>query len=167
MKTIPFYLATAFILYLGTIPDDFFPRIIGGVALLFATILTLIIFIVQTLKKPIGLNRNRREWKTIGILTFISFFTLVTMFPIRLAYLYSLPELDRMAAEVKAGKKIDLPRRAGFFTISEAEIAFDGYVCLWTSPYHDGFVHCPKSEVHYNLGSHIALGDQWQYIMED
>lgn len=90
--------------------------------------------------------------------------------PFRLRFFLSRPSIERVAAQVTAGKSPTTPFRAGAFWIEQAELRRDGIVCLWTVPNpggSTGFVHCRGETVPFNLFTCIDLDGRWRYIEED
>lgn len=93
-----------------------------------------------------------------------------TYWPLRVTYAMSRNAFDSLAQRVRAGEHIEMPVRAGFFTVRHAELSHHGIVCLWTYPHptgSTGFVQCRRDYVPFNLWSLIRLDDRWQFISED
>jgi len=90
--------------------------------------------------------------------------------PLHAAYVLSRPSFDRVAAEVRAGHPLEIPRRVGLFSIQKAEVYHNGVVCLWTDDDPagpTGFVQHGAHDLPFNLWSHTRLDDSWQFIAED
>lgn len=90
--------------------------------------------------------------------------------PLRIAYAWSQPSLDRLALELRAGRQPSVPARAGVFSIQKAEIGRRGVVLLWTDLRPEGnmgFVQCQADRVPLNLWSMVRLDDAWQFVAED
>jgi hypothetical protein len=106
----------------------------------------------------------------IGITFLILASVPTTDWPLRATYSISLEELDTLGQRIKAGERLNMPQRAGVFTIQKAEISNEGIVCLWTRPAlggNTGFVQCKPDYVPFNLWSVIRLHGGWQLIAED
>jgi hypothetical protein len=94
----------------------------------------------------------------------------VTHWPMRVGYALSRDAFDVIAEHVRAGEQITTPKRVGPFIIRRVAISENGIVCLWTYPRPGGsagFVQCRRDYVPFNLWSHVALDDHWQFIGED
>ena len=97
---------------------------------------------------------------------------MITSWPLRITYACSQSTFDAVAARVRARETVNVPLRIGVFRILEvaADRNGNGVVCLWTDltpSGYTGFVQCGPTRPPFNLWSHVALDDRWQFISED
>lgn len=94
-----------------------------------------------------------------------------TLWPFRIAYRISRPQLDKIARELQAGKTFSGPVGVGVFTIKQAKIAKDSKsVCLYTSldpAGREGFAFGGSEGCYVNLQTEVELDGNWQYLVED
>jgi hypothetical protein len=100
--------------------------------------------------------------------------TLLTLWPLRAAFLISRPALERLADQVAAGKSPPFPIRAGLFRIvRSATDPVNGNVALITDPKPSGrvgFVRSKPGTPHGPLSSlfmGMSLSQTWAFEMED
>ena len=102
---------------------------------------------------------------------FLNISVMMYQWPARLSYLASLPALESLASEVRAGRSLSEPKRAGLVLVKRAEIKRNGIVCLWTSLDscgNTGFVQCDADRAEsLNLFEHLRLDNHWQFIVEE
>jgi hypothetical protein len=97
--------------------------------------------------------------------------------PLRVAYALSRPEMERVAAQLRAGRRFTKPVRVGAFLIERAEIReYEGdcccrpsesCVCLWmhTGPAGDtGLVRCWVKAGPLDKAWLTPLDEQWQFV---
>jgi hypothetical protein len=90
--------------------------------------------------------------------------------PLRLVYLASLPSMERLSADLQAGRPTIRAGRVGLISLQEAVVNRRGIVCLWTRTNpggNMGFVQRGREHVPFNLFSSVSLDDRWQFIAED
>jgi hypothetical protein len=105
---------------------------------------------------------------------------LLTGWPLRLAFLASTPDMDRLAGRVAAGQGVTSPEWAGLFrVVGSAVEPSNGNVGLIIDPDRSGrsgFVRVRASPgmplgrsdgPFYNLNLEVRLGDRWRYQCED
>jgi hypothetical protein len=100
--------------------------------------------------------------------------TLLTLWPLRAAFLISRPALERLANQVAAGKSPPFPIQAGLFRIvGSATDPVNGNVALITDPSPSGRVGLVRSKPgapHGPLSSlfmGMSLSQTWAFEMED
>lgn len=109
----------------------------------------------------------------VGILCLsINLSSAIFQWPARLSYAASRPSLEKIATEVRSGRSLSVPRRAGLLVVQRAEIRRGDVVCLWTDFQpggNSGFVACDaeRAEREFNLFDRLSLDDRWQFIIED
>lgn len=116
-----------------------------------------------------GENIRQRTTLAVSLLA-LSMSVMATDWPLRLNYLVSRAEIDRIAAQIDAGENVSFPRRVGLLQVMAAGKHGNGAVCLWTAldpAGKTGFVRCPKGDAGFNLWSVMSLDDRWQFITED
>ena len=73
-----------------------------------------------------------RQRTTLGAgLLALSLSIMALDWPLRLNYLISRSEIDRVAARVAAEENVSFPRRVGFLQVKRGALSQDGTVCLW------------------------------------
>ncbi|WP_442511319.1 hypothetical protein SH528x_002991 [Novipirellula sp. SH528] len=90
--------------------------------------------------------------------------------PLQTVFHFSRPTFDRIAGDVASGTAIKTPFWIGPLRICKVEQHRSGVVCLWTDDApagHTGFVQHGPTELPFNLWSHVAIADSWQFISED
>jgi len=135
--------------------------------------LAIVVAFAGAVMLELRLRAGRRLWP-IGLALAGCFAMLVataaTNWPLQATFAYSRPQLDRLAAQVRAGDSFAVPAQVGPFTIRRAEHAPEDVVCLWTDLGGNGnvgFAHCPPRTQVRNLWSQIDLTDQWCFVAED
>jgi hypothetical protein len=140
----------------------------GGFLLLIVSAVTAAAGIVVAALDP----QRQRRWLNLGLYLAAAAVVLVvarTHFPFRAAFSLTRGSLERLAQSVKDGDDIDLPRRAGIYTIRAVGKKGDGSVYLWRDPDPagpGGFVR-GYTGAGYNIWSESSLGHNWHYIVED
>lgn len=144
------------------------------VSFLAATCLVALILALMTVPSLESRKRFRRQ-AAISLVTVVSIAALNWL--LRMAYAFSRPAFEQVAAQVKAGEAIDTPRRIGWFNIERVEapgpaangINYHG-LRLWTNIHpngNTGFVQSSPDNLRFNLWSHFRLDETWQFISED
>ncbi|MEM9767484.1 MAG: hypothetical protein AAF892_06360 [Cyanobacteria bacterium P01_D01_bin.71] len=112
---------------------------------------------------------------TVSLTLIIS--VIVFNWPLRIAYAFSRPAFDQVAAQMMTGETIETPQRIGWFLIKRIDapgsaangIDYQG-LRLWTGVYpsgNTGFVKASPDDLQFNLWSHFRLDETWQFIAED
>ncbi|MEO1591700.1 MAG: hypothetical protein AAFU71_10460 [Cyanobacteria bacterium J06632_22] len=143
----------------------------GGIA----TVFLLCLIAALSLIPVLAAQRRFRRPATVAIALILSI--MVFHWPLRLAYAFSRPAFNQIAAQVTAGETIATPQRVGWFWIEEIALpehlfsyAEDGIVCLWTGVHpfgNTGFVQTTSDNLPFNLWTHLKLDNTWQFIAED
>lgn len=113
-------------------------------------------------------------WFAVLTLTLLPAFTLVSCWPLRIAFLVAKPALERVADQVAAGRRVALPQQAGLFRLrGRAVDPFSDDVVLMIDPIlnkYEGFVRIPPGGERMTRGSLISgatlqvhLGGRWWY----
>jgi hypothetical protein len=87
--------------------------------------------------------------------------------PLRAAYSFSRPTLERLAADVQEGRPPNGPVWAGVFRVRQAEIDYNGVPCLWVDTNSAGRTGFAKAGPKFNYQTQILLDEYWQYAVED
>lgn len=90
-----------------------------------------------------------------------------THWPLRLSYAGSRAILNDLERRFRAGEHVQMPVRAGLFTIRRAEIARSQALCLWICNYVGGSVGFVENGRLGNVGVDVALDDDWHLMSED
>ncbi|MEM6520621.1 MAG: hypothetical protein AAF722_14975 [Cyanobacteria bacterium P01_C01_bin.70] len=120
-------------------------------------------------------QRRFRRPVTVSLTLIIS--VIVFNWPLRIAYAFSRPAFDQVAAQMMTGETIETPQRIGWFLIKRIDapgsaangIDYQG-LRLWTGVYpsgNTGFVKASPDDLQFNLWSHFRLDETWQFIAED
>ena len=116
---------------------------------------------------------DRRRVVAIGVTTAVTCVLVSAQVPLRIAFICSRPQLDRLVADVRSGRVSEPipPRRAGLFTVESAsyggdDTLFFNYVILGRQ---GGFAHCPTRGPggYYNKGADGPLGWRWYWWTDD
>ena len=119
--------------------------------------------------------RDRRRIVAVGALAAVTCVLVVAQVPLRVAFLCSRPQLDRLVADVRGGKIAwpVAPCRAGLFTVKSEPNGYGGddtlffnYVLLGQT---GGLAHCPTNGPYgyYNDGTDGPLGWRWHWWIDD
>jgi hypothetical protein len=122
--------------------------------------------------------RKRSAWRArvyVATLAGLPLLTVWTFWPLRLAFLVSRPEMNRVADEVAAGRTIAWPRHVGPFVLVDSMIAAgNGNVGLITDPNPSGsagFVRVRSRRQGGGpfsaSGMGVDLDEHWEYRQED
>jgi hypothetical protein len=132
--------------------------------------------LLRAVVPPAGVPRprDRRRVVAIGAATAVTCALVIAQVPLRIAFLCSRPQLDRLVADVRSGKVAEpvTPRRAGLFTVASSssygggDTLFFEYALLGQQ---GGIAYCPTDgpEGHYNTGSDGPLGWRWYWWTDD
>jgi hypothetical protein len=113
---------------------------------------------------PLLRLKTHRQFACSAVLLAILFFT---AWPAYVSFYFSRRALDQIADSVRAGQSIELPRRAGLFTIQKAERKDDA-VLLWTEHHWGGgvgFQQLMPGGRHY--GETKTYSGEWNGFWED
>ena len=118
--------------------------------------------------------RDRRRVLAVVAATAITCLLVVGQVPLRVAFLFARPRLDRLVADVRAGRVTEPvpPRRAGPFVVESSsnyggdDTLFFHYAILGQS---GGLAHCPTNgpRGYYNTGTDGPLGWNWHWWTDD
>jgi hypothetical protein len=128
--------------------------------------------------------RSRRSpiwaWPLVIASGILPLTMVVTLWPLRLAFLASTPALDSLAGRVSAGQGVTSPEWAGLFRVVYSAVEpSNGNVGLIIDPERSGrsgFVRVGTSPAlpsgsaggpFYNLNLDMRLSDTWRYVCED
>ena len=152
---------------------------------LYVVLLLLVCFVVaavvgvrlalRAMIPPVGVPRprDRRRVVGIGVATAITCLLVFAQVPLRIAVIWSRPQLDRLVADVRSGKVAEPvpPRRAGLFTVESSgyggrDPLFFEYVILGQ---RGGLAYCPTEGPggYYNAGADGPLGWRWHWWTDD
>jgi hypothetical protein len=117
-------------------------------------------------------------WFAVLTLTLLPAITLVSCWPLRIAFLSARPALERVADQVAAGKRVTFPQQAGLFRLGGSAIApFSDEVTLMIDPNpsrYEGFLRIPPGGNGMARGGPISgatlqvhLGGRWWYCKEN
>jgi hypothetical protein len=118
-----------------------------------------------------------RAWYAVVALTLMPLVTILTYWPLRLAFLATRPNLERLADEVAAGEELLVPRKVGLFRLRGSIVDSAGNVGLLIDPNPNGptgFIRMsqrgdlPRPSSPFggdNLT--IELDGRWWYCQED
>ncbi|MEM1254052.1 MAG: hypothetical protein AAGI69_16595 [Cyanobacteria bacterium P01_H01_bin.21] len=146
-------------------------RLAGFLAAAFLAVMIVALMVIPALESQ---KRFRRQ-ATISLVMVVSI--MAFNWPLRIAYSFSRPAFDQVAAQVIAGETVATPRRIGWFRIKRIEApgpAANGIdrhgLRLWTGTHpngNTGFVQAGPDNLKFNLWSHFRLDNTWQFIAED
>jgi len=131
--------------------------------------------LLRAIVPPAGVPRPRdgRRVFAIGVATGVTCVLVIAQVPLRIAFLCSRAQLDRLVADVRSGKVAEpvTPRRAGLFTVKSSsygggDTLFFEYALLGQQ---GGIAYCPTDgpEGYYNTGSDGPLGWRWYWWTDD
>ena len=143
----------------------------GAVAAVVSVRLALRTFIPPaTVPRP----RDRRRVGAVVAATGITCVLVIAQVPLRVAFLCARPQLDRLVADVRAGRVTEPipPRRAGPFIVASSgnyggdDTLFFDYAILGQ---RGGLAYCPTKgpRGYYNTGTDGALGWNWHWWVDD
>ncbi|ESA33123.1 hypothetical protein N836_22290 [Leptolyngbya sp. Heron Island J] len=132
--------------------------------------------IVALMAMPAFESQKRfRRQAAVSLIMVVSIITV--NWPLRIAYGFSRPAFDQVAAQVITGETIAAPQRIGWFRIERVDapgLAANGIdyqgLRLWTGVHpngNTGFVQASPDNLKFNLWSHFSLDQTWQFIAED
>jgi hypothetical protein len=95
-----------------------------------------------------------------------------TQWPLRAAWALSAPAFEDAARRLRAGERLETPRRIGLFTVRRAAVTeyVRPLVCLWTDLEpngYTGFVQWTGDDEPLSLWSNTRLSDGWHFVTED
>jgi hypothetical protein len=124
-----------------------------------------------------GPRRRSRwcAWACVAILAGLPLLTVLTLWPFRLAFLVSRPELNRLADDVAAGRTIAWPQRVGPFLVVAGRVeARNGNIGLLIDPNPSGpagFVRMRSRREGAGpfsaSGMGVDLDGNWEFREED